>query len=405
MDLFKIPGVLRLIFSALPGRVAYAMITLATFFYVKDATGSITVAGLATGFETVASSLTAGLRGSLIDRYGQFKPFSIYVPAWTLTVLLLSQAGSTPEILFASALVGLSSPPINLAARPLWRDAVGANNLRTAYAIDTTILNITSVTGPVIVTYLAISHSGSFALWCTAGLMAIGGTLMLTMPLSRNWKPEPKETSAAGLWRNRSFQVIVIEGMVFGLSWGMLEITLPAYSTLINKPGLSAPLLATLAAASIFGGIVIGGRKSSITPLRGFKVAGLLAAIASWPLVLTKPGISMGIVLAAVGFAIGFAQVYHWETLEAVRPAGTATSAQAWLWTVEGSMLAVGAALGGFLVEQVDPRYALAIVSIGLSMATTFIWTIGARHLKGADRPLSEVQKVAALADLETPAE
>jgi hypothetical protein len=164
-------------------------------------------------------------------------------------------------------------------------------------------------------------------------------------------------------------------------------------------------LLSTLALASIFGGLVIGGRKSSITPLNGFKVAGLCAAITAAPLALTVPGIWMGIVLAFLGLAIGFAQVYHWETLEAIRPAGTATSAQAWLWTLEGSMLAVGAALGGYLVEQVNPQFALGLVSISLAGATAFIWLFGSRFLQGANRPLSEVEKVAALADLETPLE
>ena len=54
LDLFKIPGVKRLVISALPGRLAYGMIALATFFFVQDKTGSITLAGIATGVETIA---------------------------------------------------------------------------------------------------------------------------------------------------------------------------------------------------------------------------------------------------------------------------------------------------------------------------------------------------------------
>ncbi len=68
-------------------------------------------------------------------------------------------------------------------------------------------------------------------------------------------------------------------------------------------------------------------------------------------------------------------------------------------------MLAIGAALGGYLVEQVNPAIALGLVSLGLLTATAFIWLYGARYLDEADRPLSEVKKVAALADLETPLE
>lgn len=405
LDLLKLAGVKRLIISVAPGRFAYAMLNLATFFYVKDATGSITIAGFATGLEGAASALTAGIRAGFIDRYGQTKPFAIQVPLWTFFVYLMTINDHNLWVLVMATIVGLFSPPINLASRPLWRDAVGAANLRTAYAIDTTLLNMTTVVGPIAATFVALQVSGAAALWVTCVMMAIGGFAMMTMPLSRNWKPEVAEPSVKGLFRSKAYQVIIFEGMIFGFGWGMLEITIPGYSTLINRPELSAPLLSTLAVASIFGGLIIGGRKSSITPLRGFKVAGLIAAICASPLIFTKPGTAMGLVLLALGFAIGFAQVYHWETLEAVRPTGSATSASAWLWTIEGSMLAAGAALGGYLVEQVNPKYALGIVSLALIGATTFIWTFGAKYLAEANRPLSQVKKVAALADLETPLE
>ncbi len=403
LDLLKIAGVKRLILSSLPGRLAYAMVQLATFFYVKEVTDSIALAGLATGLEGITSAATAGLRGTVIDRFGQFRPFLFFVPFWTFLLFAMTLSTNTAWILTASALVGFFSPPINLAARPLWRDAVGPSRLRTAYAIDTTMMNATTVVGPVVTTYLALQFSGETALWMTSILMAIGGVAMMTMPLSRNWKPESAKPSARGLFKHRAFRIIVFEGMIFGFGWGLMEISIPAYSSLIERPELSAPLLATLAITSIVGGLIIGGRKSSITPLNGFKVAGLAVAICAAPLAFTSPGFSMGFVLAALGLALGFAQVYHWETLEAIRPVGTATSAQAWLWTLEGSMLAIGAAIGGFLVEKVNPQVALGLISLCLLGATSYIWLYGSKHLQEANKPLSEVKKVQALADLEEP--
>jgi hypothetical protein len=113
----------------------------------------------------------------------------------------------------------------------------------------------------------------------------------------------------------------------------------------------------------------------------------------------------MALVLGLLGLGMGFVQVFHWEVLEAVRPQGTATSAQAWLWAVEGSMLAVGTALGGYLVENVSPQIALLGVSIGLVLSTFYIWFYAASRLLQADKPLSESQKIEVLADLESPAE
>lgn len=405
LELFKIPGVKRLVVSALPGRMAYGMIALATFFFVQDKTGSITLAGIATGVETITSSLTAGFRGNLIDKWGQTKPLSIFVPSWVALVVILSTVSTPTAIVVISGLIGLASPPVNLSTRPLWRVLVGPENLRTAYALDTTISSSTIVAGPVLATAIAIPISGSAALRATAALMAIGGFAIIRMPASRNWKPEPTQGNSMALLRNRQFQILAVEGMVFGLAWGILEISIPSFSTLQGTPGLSAPLLATLAGASIIGGLLIGSRKSVTTPLQGFKWASLGASIAAMPLVFTTPGWSMAIVLGLLGLGMGFAQVFHWEVLEAVRPQGTATSAQAWLWAVEGSMLAVGTALGGYLVENISPQIALLGVSIGLIVSTIYVWAYAASRLPQADKPLSESQKIEVLADLESPAE
>ena len=224
LDLFKIPGVKRLVISALPGRLAYGMIALATFFFVQDKTGSITLAGIATGVETIASSLTAGFRGNLIDKWGQTRPLSIFVPSWVALVVLLSSVSTPTAIVIVCGLIGLASPPVNLSTRPLWRVLVGPENLRTAYALDTTMSSSTIVAGPVLATAVAIQISGSAALWATATLMAIGGIAIIQMPASRNWKPEPQQGNSMMLLRNKQFQILAFEGMIFGLAWGMLEI-------------------------------------------------------------------------------------------------------------------------------------------------------------------------------------
>lgn len=405
LDLFKIPGVKRLVISSLPGRIAYGMIALATFFFVQDQTGSITLAGIATGVETISSSLTAGIRGNLIDKWGQTKPLSIFVPTWVLLVIGLSSVSTPIAIVAVSGLIGFASPPVNLSTRPLWRVLVGTEILRTAYAIDTTITSSTIVAGPVLATAIAIPISGSAALLATAALMAIGGLAIIQMPASRNWQPEPTQGNSLTLLRNQQFQILAFEGMVFGLAWGLLEISIPSFSTLQGTPGLSAPLLSTLAGASIVGGLLIGSRKSLTTPLQGFKWASLASSIAAIPLVFTGPGWSMAVVLGLLGLGMGFAQVFHWEVLEAVRPQGTATSAQAWLWAVEGSTLAIGTAVGGYLVENVSPQSALLGVSIGLLISTIYIWFYASSRLSQADKPLTESQLIDVLADLESPAE
>jgi MFS family permease len=381
------------------------MINLSIFFFVQHVSSSITLAGIATGTATVTSSLTAGLRGSTIDRFGQTRPLSMFIPAWVVCVLILSRQTSVSGIVATCFVLGLCSPPINLSTRPLWREIVPETEMRTAYAIDTTLLNSTSVIGPVIATRVALHWEGQTALTTTAALMALGGLLMITMPLSRRWVPEARDRITRTLFVNRQFQILAIEGMVFGMAWGLLEISIPAMSTLNHKPELAAPLLACLAGSSVIGGLIIGGRKANVTPLAGFRASSAFVALAALPLALTTPGPTMIIALTCLGLAIGFAQVYHWEVLEAVRPPGTATTAQAWLWTVEGSMMAAGTALGGYIVEHISATVAFSGVTIGLIASTSFIWLYASPRLQKANQPISLAKKVEALADTETASE
>ena len=133
-EIIRLPGVKRLMVSNIPSRLAYGMLALSIFFYVHEKTNSVAVAGLASGVETLAGSLGAGFRGNLIDRYGQTKPLMLFVPCWAIILSTLALANSTFEIIFVTVCIGLFSPPINLATRPLWRLAVGSERLRTAYS-------------------------------------------------------------------------------------------------------------------------------------------------------------------------------------------------------------------------------------------------------------------------------
>ena len=378
------------------------MINLTIFFFVQHVSSSITLAGIATGTSTITSSLTAGFRGSTIDRFGQTRPLSVFIPAWVVCVCVLSRQTSAAGIIATCFFLGICSPPINLSTRPLWRVIVPETDMRTAYAIDTTILNFTTVIGPVIATRVVLQWNAQVALTATAALMALGGSLMIAMPLSRQWQPEHRNRTTKSLFTNKQFQILAIEGMVFGLAWGLLDISIPAISTVNHRPGLAAPLLACLAGSSIVGGLIIGGRKSHVTPLQGFRISSVFVALATLPLALTTPGPTMAISLSCLGLSIGFAQVYHWEVLEAVRPPGTATTAQAWLWTVEGSMMAAGTALGGYLVEHIGATVALGGVTVGVIASTSFIWLYASQRLQKANVPISLSKKIDALADTES---
>jgi hypothetical protein len=118
-EILELRNAKLLLITSFPARVAYAMVGLALFFKVERLTDSVAYAGIALGLNTFANSITAGLRGSALDRWGQKWPIRILVPLYASGLLVLEFTTSRICILPLSLLMALVSPPINLSVRPL----------------------------------------------------------------------------------------------------------------------------------------------------------------------------------------------------------------------------------------------------------------------------------------------
>ena len=397
-QLFAMPNVWVLVLAAFPARVAYGMVGLALFFKTEQETGSIALAGLVIGANSLAGSFTAGVRGSLIDKYGQKWPLRILVPGYVSMMIMVNISHSATFIVVMATIMGLTAPPINLSVRPIWKTIVPGDFLRTAYAVDTSVMNTAGVIGPVIATSLALSKFPRSPLITAAILMALGGGALATAPVSRDWKPEKKESGAPSLWRSPTLRLMMLEGSFIGFGWGLFNVAVPAFATLENLPHRTAWVFAAMGISSIIGGIIAGllsKRTSSLSAMRKTYFVWFLVSI---PIAFTYPGWSMAIAGAFLGFVGGAIQVFYWEVMEAVRPKGSATSYMAWLWTVEGSVMSLGAAVGGILSERISPQFCLALTAVSIGLGS-LILTIGKKRLIAADRIPSEEEDLNAMED------
>jgi MFS family permease len=382
--------------------MAYGMISLSIFFKVQQATGSIAIAGLATGVNGVAGATTAGLRGTLIDRFGMKVPLRFFAPSYALLILLFSTGSSKTQLVIFAGILGLSAPPINLVIRPLWKVTVPANQIRTAYAIDTAVMNSVGVFGPLLATTISLNHSPQMALRICSLLIFIGGAVLSMSPQLKKWKPEKKDSSDLAVWRTPAMQLLMLEGVFIGLGWGAFDIAVPAFTTLENIPQRTGIIFAIMAGGNVVGGLVAGMVSKKTSSFTAFKRIYLYWFIFSLPLAFTYPNWSMMIVTATMSLMMGGLQVFYLEISEAVRPKGTAVAALGWLWTVEGTFAALGAAAGGFISEHYSPRYCLGLTTICVGIGY-FIMRSGAGLLKAADRIPTEEEDIDALgANLDT---
>lgn len=366
-ELLRIPGALRLILTSLPPRTAYGMVGLALFFHILDLTDSLSSAGLVIGAQTLVSSMTAGVRGHSIDRWGQTRPLLVLVPLYTISTISLAYfADDLSSAIVFAMVMGLTSPPINLSMRPLWVLVAGPERIRTAYALDSTILHVTSLIGPAIGTWLALHFSGRLALTTTGLLMLIGGTLLLTNPISRSWIPEQKVEGEKGIFRSPAMRVLAMEAVLIGLGYGLLDIAVPARATIEGLAGWAAPSLAAVALGGILGGMYAGSKLKHLVPLRGLYKTQYAFSIIALPLFLLPAGLPTAALMFVIGLPLGAAQVFYLEVVDIVRPRGAAVASLGSIWFIEGSAAALGNSLAGIVAEnsrEHGPSYSLIISS------------------------------------------
>jgi MFS family permease len=398
-ELFSFPRVISLGIAAFPARLAYGMIGLGIFFKAEQSTDSFAIAGFAIGLNSLAGAVTAGIRGSVMDRWGQKWPLRILVPGYTILILTLNQMDTARSILVTAFILGISAPPINLSVRPLWKDIVPPTYLRTAYAFDSAMMSSTSVLGPVVVTSLALSSRPYLALNVVAGLMLTGGIALAMTSVSRNWIPEKKVKGQERLLQNRAIQLLMFEGCFIGFGWGVFDVAVPAFATQEDVPHRVAWIFASFGIATVIGGLLGGLVSKKLAPLTAMRRAYLLWMIACFPIAFTYPDWTMALVGASIGLLGGALQVFYFEVLEAVRPKGSQTSSLGWIWSVEGSFMAVGAAVGGVVSEHISPRVGLAMLPLMLSIGFVIL-TIGKGRLSAANDLPTEEEDLAAIEDL-----
>ena len=398
-ELMAFPQVIRLGISAFPARLAYGMIGLGIFFKAEQETGSVAIAGFAIGLNSLAGSLTAGLRGSVMDRFGQKWPIRILVPSYSCLILLLNTMETRSSILVTAFILGITAPPINLSVRPLWKDIVPDTYLRTAYAFDSSMMSSTSVIGPVIITALSLSSRPSLGLGMTAALMFIGGIALSLTPASRDWIPEKKQKGQQRLWRDRAIRLLMFEGCFIGFGWGVFDVAVPAFATQEGVQHRVAWIFAAFGAATVVGGLLGGLVSKKLAPLSALRRAYFLWVIACIPIAFTYPDWSMALFGACIGFVGGAVQVFYFEVLEAVRPKGSQTASLGWIWSVEGSFMAVGAAVGGVVSETFSPRIGLAMLPIMISIGL-IVLSIGRGRLSAANDIPTDEEDLQAMKDI-----
>jgi MFS family permease len=380
LTVWRLPSAPVLLLAGFAGRLPSAMVPLALLLMVQQQTGSYAVAGLASATLGIASAVMAPVLGRLADRRGPRPILFAQAAAYPLLLALLIAVvlGNAYDVVVigAAALAGMSTPLVSGTVRALW-SRVDVRVRPTAYALDATATELVFVVGPSLVAALAVFVSAAAAVAVAAGLGAAGALGVATSAPIRSYVPVVGARAslfstvlAAGMPR------LLLSGAALMLGFGALEVAIPAFADSVGSPGLSGLLLALWALGSVAGGLWFGARVLSTALPRQYRLLLLGVTIGLAPLAWISSPWALGVLLFLGGTAIAPTLTVQNTLVGSMAPVHATTEAFTWLSTITVGASAIGAALGGALIEGpagVPGSLVLATLGAALAVVVTLV--------------------------------
>ncbi|MEK6229477.1 MAG: MFS transporter [Actinomycetota bacterium] len=380
------PHVAVLLAATTLTRLPFAINGLAVLLFVRELTGSFATAGLVTGALGVGTAVGAPMAARLVDRRGTrvLMPLALAHAIALLAIWGLGSSGAPDAALAAAALgAGAAFPPSGSVLRSRWHELVSHPDLvRTAYALDSVMIEVSFVTGPLITAVIVALTGAEVALALSAVLVIVGTAMFLARLPDGEGASEEDETPRGflGPLSQPAIRMIALTTVPVGFCIGTVEVALPAFSQEEGSAALAGILLAVWSGASGVGGLVFGARRPSRSLAETFLVIAVVFPLACLPLAGATSPLAMGALIALAGLPIAPLISSRNELVSRLAPRGAATESFTWLLTALLAGAAAGSATGGALVDSDGWRAAIlvgsAVAALGAGLAVALRRTL-----------------------------
>jgi MFS family permease len=372
----RVPDLRRLFVAAFIGRLPVAMYTLAAILLVREATGSYAVAGAAVAGFSVGGGITAPIIGRLVDRIGQ-TPVLLFCaaafPASVGALIAVTEAWPhTVPIVACSFATGVAFPPLFATLRTLITAIVGGTELvEVAFALEAVIQETFFIVGPLLVAVCVALGSPKLALAVAAVLVVWGTLAFAAAPASRRWRGG-RTPGSRGALGSPGLRTLVVASVMDGMTFGTLEVVVPAFAQRNGSAGTAGVLLAMLAFGSMLGGLWYGSRRWKTEPADQILWFSVLLPVGLAPLALADSNLVMGALLALAGLSIAPAAAITFVLIGKLVPADAVTESFTWLSTGVIAGFALGGAAAGVIVETASVTAALVAMA-GFALGGTCV--------------------------------
>jgi predicted MFS family arabinose efflux permease len=349
-----------LLATALVSRLPITINGLAVVLFVRAEIGSFSVAGAAAGALALGTAIGAPLMGRLVDRHGVrlLWPLAAGHAAGLVAIVALGEARApAPALLAAAVTAGALYPPNPSVLRARLPELLRARPhlLTAAFALDSVLLEVSFVVGPLLTAALVALIVPAAALLVSAAIVVVG-TLLFTLALPPAEPRPARRRDALGALRSPGIRTLVLTMLPVGFAMGAFEVVLPAFADREGSRELAGVLLACWSLGSVAGGLAYGARAWA-TGIGSLHLAFTLALpVAFVPTLAAASAPAMALLVLPAGALIAPIIATRNELAATVAPRGAQTEALTWPLTALVAGVSLGAAAAGSLADALGWR-------------------------------------------------
>ena len=350
------PEAIAVLISQLFARFPFGMLSIAFVIHIQAVTGSYAIAGIALGAETIGASISGPLLARLMADFGIRRV--VIVSTLTSVAALLGLAFVTPEpiwLIVLAFLVGLSSPPIQPAARSIYPQVTPKKLMPALYSLDATAQEIIWVLGPLVATLVAASF-GNIPMMITVAAIQVLGTIWFLVNKSVGSIKIPKNKNVLGkALRNPKVAAATVLGLLFVGSFAGVEVG----SVALFGKALAGIMFAVFSLGSIFGGLLLAPRVKGSYALPIF----LAVTLFGYSAILLAPREPLWVGISLFVAGIGVAPALGYLSLMIATGTSGSETVEAYGWTTTGQLVgfSAGSALAGISIEIINAESALLV--------------------------------------------
>ena len=348
-------------------RLTPGMIVLAVVLAMREGGYAYAAAGVVSAAHQLGVGIASPLQGALVDRFGQPRvlvPDAIaYLVGTGALALLVESGAAVGALVVVAALTGMTYPPTTACSRVLLSRLFPSGQLReTAFALSAIAVEIGFIAGPLAAVAVAGSVGAGWSV-VLAGAIACTGALGYASSTAVRAVPR-RDLSLArrGALRSPGVRVMTVALGAVAVAFGVMDIVIPAVAELAGDPSAAGWLIASIAAGSLVGGLVYGGRAWPGTVVTRLRVLSCVfaAGLALVPLALGSLT-TFAVALFLGGLFLAPTTICAFQLIDDLALPGTQTEAQSWTQASVVAGVAVGAALSGVSVDAGGPTQAFLV--------------------------------------------